>query len=581
MNLDIQQLKITISTNIPEIKSIEFTSNLLYNPEFKTIRAPNKYPYITSVRDYPVTVLKGMSYDNMIDFFFNKKTFTRILNSSEYPPVATNKDLDPNNIYKKNVMTTLELIFSTKYFVVNNVHQSLDIVLDQPSSKSIFYNPLTTQFSYLKIFNKPYTVTKTVWLNDIVNHPKYQELIKEVHNVKKSLKDEEIEFKLAENKGEPTSSNKNDELNYFKKYIQPKFSTSIRKSQDYYTQLFRKSSNELLQRYIDGKNPEDTKKLFESFEQIFNQFFMNNKSAKVDDNQLLDIGVDKINFYKKERREKDYPENEIFVLLSLIDGEVNESNKKDVYCPYTDQYLGNMLDNLLHTSSDENNYIIEPDELVYSIKSESIKQTDSEKQQMNIKEVPNVNPVKANVLNEKVNKINDIFFGKIFNTNDDKKLNAILTEITELTGKYVNQDNILKFIENTYKDKDTFNMNPNYNLNNLILKWNNDMIYKNKMSKGVEEELNKMNNTLTYDMKQINKRIDEIDSSKVEEFNALKNKLSVINLYLYIINRLIEKPENQPAMNNGGKKVDNKNKYKRRNKTIKKRRPNRKRTYKK
>ena len=89
MNLDIQQLKITVSTNIPEIKSIELTSSLLYHPDYKAIKVSNKYPYITSSREYPATVLKGMSYDKIVDFFFNKRTFTKILTNnrtfSNYP----------------------------------------------------------------------------------------------------------------------------------------------------------------------------------------------------------------------------------------------------------------------------------------------------------------------------------------------------------------------------------------------------------------------------------------------------------------------------------------------------------------
>ena len=581
MNLDIQQLKITVSTNIPEIKSIELTSSLLYHPDYKAIKVSNKYPYITSSREYPATVLKGMSYDKIVDFFFNKRTFTKILTSSKYPPTVKTPDTDTNKIYNMNVMTMLDLLFSTKSFVVNNIHQSLDLVLNQSPSKSIFYNPMTTLFSYLKINNKPYTVTKIVWLNDIVNHPKYHELIKEVHNVKQSLDNDtnkvlnEINFQLAKTKDEPSLNN--DELTYFKQSVQPNFSTSIRKSQNYFTPSFRKSSNATLQKYIDGKDEESTKELFNSFENIFTKFFMNNKSVEVD-NQLLDIGVDKINFNKKDKREKDYPENEIFVLLNLIDGEVNESNKKEVYCPYTDQYLGTMLDNLLHTSSDENKYMIEADELVYSIKPEYAEKNTSDNKNQNVKDNINVNKAEAKALNPKADNINDIFFAIIFNSND-KRLNPILAEITEMNnGKPINQGNILNFIKGSYKD--SFNSNPNYNLHNLILKWNDDMNYNNnKLSKGLDEELKKMQNSLSYDMGEINRILKEENSTDIEKILILKNKSAIIKLYLYIINKLIGKTGTQEVTTGGGRKPNNK--YKRRDKTIKKRRPNRKRTYKK
>lgn len=580
MNLDVQQLKITISTNVPEIQSVEFTSSLLYHPDYKSIKASNRYPYITSSRDYPVTVLKGMEYDKIIDFFFNKKTFTKMLTSSEYPPTVKTPETDASAIYKMNIMTMLELLFSTKYFVVNNVHQSLDIVLNKSPSNSIFYNPMTTQFSYLKNNNKPYTIKKVVWLNDIVNHPKYRELIKEVHNVKRSLDNDKnealsgVNFQLAKTKDEPSLNN--DELTYFKQSVQPNFSTSFRKSQNYFTPSFRKSSNKLLQQYIDGKDVENTKELFKSFDDIFSKFIMNNAGMKVN-NDLLDIGVDKINFYKKDKREKDYPENEIFILLDLIDGEVNESNKKDVYCPYTDQYLGNMLDKLLHNRSDKNKFLIDADDFVYSIKNGSITNNILDNKNQNVKDNINVNKQDAKALNAYADKINDIFFATIFNMND-KNLNSILAEITEMNnGKPLNQGNILNFIKDSYKD--SFNSNPNYNLYNLILKWNDDMNYNNKISKGLEEEFKKMQNSLTYDMSEINKRLKEENSNDIEQILKLKSKLSIIKLFLYIIDKLIGKTGNQEIKPSGGRKPTTISKH--RNKTIKKRRPNRKRTYKK
>lgn len=600
MNLDIEQLKITISTNIPNIRSVEFTSSLLYHPDYKSIKTSNKYPYITSTRDYPVTALKGMEYDKIIDFFFNKQTFTKMLTSLEYPPTIKTRDLDKNTIYKKdiitadantiykkNIMTMLELVFSTKYFIVNNVHQSLDVLLNQSSSKNIFYNPFTTRFSYLKINNKPYTIAKVVWLNDIVNNPKYRELIEEVHNVKRSIdknttdKTNAKPFKLAATKSGVLPDNK--ELTFFKQSIQPNFSTSIRKSQNYFTPLFRKSSNEFLQKYIDGNDEESTKALFESFENIFNKFIKNNPTVEVD-NRLLDIGVDKINLYKKERREKDYPENEIFLLLNLIDGEVNESNKKEIYCPYTDKYLGNMLEKLLYTSPTDNKYIVDVNELSYSIKPDYTVDNKSDNQKPIITDNINVNkPNKPEekVLNATDTEINDLFFAKIFNINDEK-LNPILGEINELNRDEVNEGNILNFLKETYISE--FNSNSIYNLYNLITRWNESINFNyssnNNKSKLLKEDFKKIQNSLTYDMNEINKKIQEERSTNVEKILALKRKLAIIKLYLYIINNLIDNTANQPVITNGGRKKDSK--YKRRHKTIKKRRrPNHQRTYKK
>ena len=101
----------------------------------------------------------------------------------------------------------------------------------------------------------------------------------------------------------------------------------------------------------------------------------------------------------------------------------------------------------------------------------------------------------------------------------------------------------------------------------------------NKIGKGLDEELKKMQNSLKFDMSEIIRILKEENSTDIEKILILKNKSAIIKLYLYIINKLIGKTGTQEVKTGGGRKPNNK--YKRRDKTIKKRRPNRQRTYKK
>jgi hypothetical protein len=58
----------------------------------------------------------------------------------------------------------------------------------------------SSYYSYLKINNITYTITKVVWLNDILNHPKYNELIDEFetfHDLRRT-KEKEIDIKIEE-----------------------------------------------------------------------------------------------------------------------------------------------------------------------------------------------------------------------------------------------------------------------------------------------------------------------------------------------------------------------------------------------
>ena len=189
MSLNIQKLKITLLTNTTNNKSIEFTKDVLYHPEHKSFPDIEKYPYLTTKQLYPEDYLSKLDYDKIVNIFFNKGNFEVMLN--EHKPSKTT--YNEAYISNKNIMLMLELLFSTKYFIVNNIHQSLDIITNNDSNNSIFYNPFNTKFSYVKINGKPHTVTKVIWVNDIVNHqiynqykllfllnhPKYQVLLKQ------------------------------------------------------------------------------------------------------------------------------------------------------------------------------------------------------------------------------------------------------------------------------------------------------------------------------------------------------------------------------------------------------------------
>ena len=179
MSLNIQKLKITLNTNVKNSKPIEFTKDVLYHPEHKSFPDIEKYPYVTTKQLYPEDYLSKLDYDKIVNIFFNKENFEDML--IEHKPSKSR--YDESYISNKNIMIMLGLLFSTKYFIVNNIHQSLDILSNKDSKNSIVYNPFNTKFSYVKINGKPHTVTKAVWLNDTVNHPEYKKVINTVGNV--------------------------------------------------------------------------------------------------------------------------------------------------------------------------------------------------------------------------------------------------------------------------------------------------------------------------------------------------------------------------------------------------------------
>ena len=197
MNFDIEELKIVFYTNLSKKnKNIVFTKNLLYNPEknFNINDNWNDYPYFTFDVIYPMDKLIYFSFKDRMEFFFNKQRFNEILliysqneeslkNIKKDESYFKKRDL----IIEKNVMIMLELLFPTKFPAVKNLKQSFHIVFGKTSIMNHLYNPFNNDFmnfSYLKIDEKIYTFKSLVWLNDILNHPVYRELIENYRKYK-------------------------------------------------------------------------------------------------------------------------------------------------------------------------------------------------------------------------------------------------------------------------------------------------------------------------------------------------------------------------------------------------------------
>lgn len=479
MSLAIQKLKITLLTNATNNKPIEFTKDVLYHPEHKSFPDIDKYPYITTKQLYPEKYLSELDYDKIVNIFFDKDNFEAMLN--EHKP--TNNVYDGAYISNKNIMLMLELLFSTKYFIVNNIHQSLNILTNKDSNKSIFYNPFNTKFSYVKINGAPHTVTKAIWLNDIVNHPEYNKIINTVGEVignykerfpenpeilnteKNRLASDVVNFKelsynlrnrLLPKLRFPYRESSNKEL---QKRINmellsiPEFDiTTMNKKQMYkfLTEKVLSSSqkedlkdrlSELESRLTDRSTKQDfiniinkynnyTNKFYDDFETLYNRYVLNNKDIHIP-LELLDTGIDNINIEYND----EYPKKEIFVMLDVIDGEVNEKNKKEVYCPYTNDYLGNLLNTLVYDT--DSSKILKTKKSIYSIEDGSSKPS---KKYNNSSSTNNIKEKTTN-MNTSTNAIDkELFYSQIFNMTENK-------EILDKMRPFIQDDDLIGFIK--------------------------------------------------------------------------------------------------------------------------------------
>lgn len=180
---------IMIKTNIPDQTPIPFTKNLLNLDNSKTARY-SEYPYITKKIKYPYdTLSKLKEYSDITDFFFIEKKFKSKLNNIKTETLNPNKHQKEieDKILEYNIITMLELLFPTYYPTHNNFFISFNANIGgteiEIPTKSMFNK--NAKFSYIKLNNDVYTISKTTWLNDFINHPTYGNFINEFYEYQK------------------------------------------------------------------------------------------------------------------------------------------------------------------------------------------------------------------------------------------------------------------------------------------------------------------------------------------------------------------------------------------------------------
>jgi hypothetical protein len=546
--MDVHLLRIMMATNIPNSKPVEFTRSMLYHPEYTQLNGSGTYPYITDEVEYSIN-LGSLTYPEIVDTFFDRDKFINMVSNARGNGELVK--LDKQRTLEQNVMTMLSLLFPTKYFTVNNHKQSIELLepgIATHYKSSIFYNPLKTLSSYIKINSKPYTVTEIIWLNDILNHPTYRELLEQVHNLNRALNAYETD--LIKNGGIDFSkqSNRNDIISQFKFNILYKYNSIT-------------TENVKLQKYIDAKTPEMIVEWIKQFEQIYNKYILKLKGADFD-NKLLNVNVNNINIDKSVLS---YPTKEIFIKLTLIDGEVNDTNKSDIYCPKTNDMLGYELLNLIEHKTDNTNLLSE--DIMFTVNTKTTKINYNNKSQGN-NDIVTVNKVPELVITDVAEK-----FRSIIKFADQTKLGEIINEIRKRTIFDVQDtaNSILEFINKTYADSlkqknDQYAALPD--IPSAINEWSKNARRSNTT---LQDKLTAMKSVLETSYKIINNKVNGnklINDNTDNKYRAkLSSQLAIIGLYVFIVDLLLADEKNKKivvTMSRGGKLHK-----KRRHKTIK------------
>lgn len=250
--MNIYQLKVKINTKIPNHLEFELSSDILVHDVKISLL---KYPLFMDNRLYPRKVLQNYDYNEIVKFFFNNRAFTDIMKNINVNPKSKNKtnriniknikqkqnvtrknvnanaNVDTNIIAHENFTLMLQLLFPTTFPLVNSIETSLSYLLTDkqetiPFIKNDQNNKLRVQkffsfkgtnptlfqflpikfdrkFAYLKFDNTIYTITRVIWINDVMNHPIYKDILLKYHV-----------FEQWRNKYEPDIDMKDQEMQY-------------------------------------------------------------------------------------------------------------------------------------------------------------------------------------------------------------------------------------------------------------------------------------------------------------------------------------------------------------------------------
>jgi hypothetical protein len=214
----VETVKIMMVTNIPNKEPIPFTSDVLYHPFLE----PNlgkyklkKYPsVVTEGLLYDTTLLNQLDYSRRVRFFFEpdymRKKLAELNRNGGMTVKETDKETDDKTDVKVdikvlNIEIMIKLLFQTKFPIIENVGNSYcrNIIKNDPDCNRVgftakgtvpqfiialapgLFKGLETYFSYLKTDGTVYTITKTIWLNDIINNPLYRGLIDQFNTFRK------------------------------------------------------------------------------------------------------------------------------------------------------------------------------------------------------------------------------------------------------------------------------------------------------------------------------------------------------------------------------------------------------------
>ena len=396
-NFTIYELNIKIKTNVKDL--VDFKRSMLKIPSKQDDESVvtlnySDIPFFTYDYKYPLNELRKIRYyKQLINIFFNYNEFINYMRTYGVPTNASlekdepntfnyNSTLYKNEIMNENILTMLEVLFPTSVDIANNLHTSYQYLKGQFSTKPFVFNFTPKQYVTMNVDGKDRLIDKVIFYNDLVNHPLYNNAIKEIKDFlnryeKEENKIYEDKFNTKNTGGAPkksnTKSNTKSNANTpsdsaaAKKSGEKSYETNFRLNtltklkypnyniNNYYFQTLINVAADLQYNKFKAEN------ISKEFHNLFDKDTITNTSGNRElfyrfirylyDRYILSGDVSEVPFYEKMIKgcicDIDLQgiklKKEIYISVKLHDDKINESNINSQKCDYVNDILGSFL----------------------------------------------------------------------------------------------------------------------------------------------------------------------------------------------------------------------------------------------
>lgn len=557
-SLDAYILNIMLETNMQD-GAESFTRNKLVvsenDEQEQTLKVSlTDQPFFTYKYRYPRSYLQKIgNYKDRINIFFNEGEFNRVMSKGDYIDLFESEE-ELNTLMEENIMIMLEILFPTKFPVIDNLDTSYDYVTLSSSYKPLSFNKTKYNlYSHLKVNNKEYTIKKVTFYNDLINHPLYYQLIYKTYLFQDwAFKNDHVE--LLQKTKKMLSRNNKYKTKFPIEYLNYENSTLLE-----YRHPNRIVNNIEFQKLIKDHesviDKDDTVKNFHKLiRYLYKRYFQGQEITGSDNFSHRDIskyedilkskgGICDINMKKTG-----VPTKEIYIRLNLHDEKIDDNNVDSIKCKYYGEEAGEKLQKMLlgiptqtyfvkkgmvtsKIDNASNSSSVQPNNITQEDIVESIQKIDNyfadslNKPWREAKGALNIQIKLQEILDNMRNNVANVL---------DTKYNAF---------KVINFDtgNIIEYIfKNKYLPENINNVKLNKSLGSILNKWATQLKKPHQYEKltelliDIDEYINAMNSMRSRNKINLNELRRKNDPKSVKYENIYKYQSSVLDLYEFI-----------------------------------------------